>query len=157
MTESKLPKRMEKTCVPAATILGKIKMSSEMPFSGYFGISHPGVDFIKQFNLRPTFDISALRTSFLHSLTLIGIMHLPLRSTYCILSQIWKRSALYAVHPTFMKFTQGITQCYSSGYNIITISTTITGKTFTVINVLFFANLYFLGYPSSRVGARVPS
>jgi hypothetical protein len=22
---------------------------------------------------------------------------------------------------------------------------------------LFFANLYFLGYPSSRVGARVPS
>jgi hypothetical protein len=57
-------------------------------------------------NLRPMLEICALRPSFLHKkYSNLASCICTLHSTYCIFSQIWVHSTLYAMCPTFMKST----------------------------------------------------
>jgi hypothetical protein len=66
----------------------------------------PEVDFIKQ--LRPyPWNLRSTPILFAQIYSNLASCIVALRSTYCIFTQIWVRSMLYPVHPTFMKSAPG--------------------------------------------------
>jgi hypothetical protein len=72
-----------------------------------FDLCRSAQGWISYNNICPTPEICSLRPSFLYKFTLIW-HHAFAPCAQLIFSQIWVRSTLYAIHPTFMKSTPGL-------------------------------------------------